>query len=195
VLAALPVVLSVAARLVTWPGKSLAVPSAALLAGLVLLFIGGQALRERLAGHGRSSVGGPGIVPAGVAAFSRASTLWVSSYWAHPSALARFPAAEVAWMVVCPVALACVAGGAAALVRRTELSRRAARFEARLGSAACLVMAVFLAGCCPWVLVAGTARGLFHAGVIDAAALAVMTAALAAACQAAAHARHGLARR
>jgi hypothetical protein len=116
-------------------------------------------------------------VPGGVAAFAWAATLSVTSYWAHPAALASFPTGEMAWMVVSPVALACVAGGVAVLFRRVDLSPRVLRFEAWLGRAACFVMAVFLAAA--WLWMSDGDRGLFHPGIIDVAGLAVMTAALA----------------
>jgi hypothetical protein len=129
---------------------------------------------------------------AGLAAFSWASTLSVSSFWAHPAALAAFPPAELAWMALSPLAVACVVAGAATAVRRTELSPGVLHFEARVGAAACVTMAVFLGGCCAWI--AGRAPGpgnLFHPGVIDVAGAAVMTVALAVARQAARQARTG----
>ena len=129
---------------------------------------------------------------AGLAAFSWASTLSVSSFWAHPAALAAFPPAELAWMALSPLAVACVVAGAATAVRRTELSPGVLDFEARVGAAACITMAVFLGGCCAWI--AGRAPGpgnLFHPGVIDVAGVAVMTVALAVARQAARQARTG----
>ena len=107
-------------------------------------------------GNGWPGTGGhpwarQGLVPGGVAAFSWASTLSVSSFWAHPAALAAFPGAELAWMAVSPLAGACVVVGAATAVRRTELSPGVLGFETRLGIAACITMAVFVAGCCAWI--------------------------------------------
>ena len=146
-------------------------------------------------GNGWPGTGGyhPGarqvLVPGGVAAFSWASTLSVSSFWAHPAALAAFPAAELAWMAVSPLAVACVVVGAATTVRRTQLSPRVLRFAIRLGYAACITMAVFLGGCCAWMRsITGRAPGpgsLFHPGAIDVAGAVVMAAALAVARQAA----------
>jgi len=95
------------------------------------------------------------------------------AYWAHPGALAAFPAAELAWMAVSPIALACAVAAAATLVRRTEFSPRLLAFEARLGTVACAVMAVFLAGCSCWVATGGQ-RSLFHAGLIDVAGVTMM---------------------
>jgi hypothetical protein len=188
-LASGPVIVSVVSRMARRQSKGLNVPSVVFLTGLVTLVIGGRHF-----GNGWPGTGGPhhGLVPAGVAAFSWASTLWVSSYWAHPAALAAFPAAELAWMAVSPLVLACVVGAAALLVRRSEFSPRNLLLLTRLATAACLAMAVFLFGCLPWVLGGGTGAGnLFHAGAIDAVALAVMTIALGIARRAAAQARLG----
>ena len=62
-----------------------------------------MAVGGRHFGNGWPGTGGhpwahPGPVPGGVAAFCWASTLAVSSFWAHPAALAAFPAAELAGM-------------------------------------------------------------------------------------------------
>lgn len=155
----------------------------------VIMFVG-----ARHFGNGWPGTGGhrPGLVPGGIAAFSWASTLSVSSYWAHPGALGRFPAAELAWMAASPLALAGLAGGAATLVRRTGLPARVLDFETRIGTAACAAMAVFLGGCCVW-LVAREPGNLFHAGAIDAAGAVVMTIALLAAWHAARTARQATA--
>jgi hypothetical protein len=147
-----------------------------------------------------------------VAAFSWASTLSVSSFWAHPAALAAFPAAELAWMALSPLAVAATVTGAAAVVRRAGqapdvLSPRVLRFETWLGRAACAAMAVFFAGACAWVapllgvggagflgvgsLGAGGAGSLFRPGAIDVAGLVVLILALAVARQAAGQARVG----
>ena len=183
-LAALPVAWSVLARR---ESRGLLGPTLLLAAGLAVVVVGGRHF-----GNGWPGTGGyhPGarqaLVPGGVAAFSWASTLSVSSFWAHPAALAAFPAAELAWMTVSPLAVACLVAGAAATVRRTQLSPRVLRFAIRLGYAACITMTVFLGGCCVWIT--GRAPGpgsLFHPGAIDVAGAVVMAAALAVARQAA----------
>ncbi len=129
-----------------------------------------------------------------MAAFSWASTLSVSSFWAHPAALAAFPAAELAWMTISPLAVAAAVTGAATAVRRAGqspgvLSPPVLRFETWLGRAACAAMAVFVAGACAWVT--ARAPGLFRPGAIDLAGLAVLTVALGVARQAAGQARAG----
>jgi hypothetical protein len=49
--------------------------------------------------------------------------------------LAAFPAAELTWMALSPIALASLVAGAATAVRRAELSPALLRFEGRLGIA------------------------------------------------------------
>jgi hypothetical protein len=121
-----------------------------------------------------------------VAAFCWACTLSVSSFWAHPAALAAFPASELSWMALSPVALASLVAGVATTVRRAELSPALLRFEGRLGIAACVTMAVFLGAGCAWLAGRTTPPGSpFRPGAIDVAGLAVMALALGVACQAA----------
>jgi hypothetical protein len=209
VLAVLPVAWRVAAA--RPPG--LRGPSALFLAGLAVLVIGGRHFGNGWPGTGGHPWAYQGLVPGGVAAFSWASTLSVSSFWAHPAALAAFPTAELAWMALSPLAVAAAVTGAAAVVRRgglapDVLSPRVLRFETWLGRLACAAMAVFLAGTCAWVapllgvggagspgvggvgsLGAGGAGSLFRPGAIDVAGLVVLTLALAVARQAAGQAR------
>lgn len=90
-------------------------------------------------------------MPGGVAAFAWSSTLWVSSYWAHPAALASFPAAEVAWMVISPAAAACLVVGIAQLVRRMPCGAAVRRAQRWLGTAAATCMVVFLSAAACWV--------------------------------------------
>ena len=184
-LAGLPVARAVAVRIVRGGARDLLGPSALFLAGLVVVFAGGRHFGNGWPGTGGHPWAHPGPVPGGVAAFCWASTLSVSSFWAHPAALAAFPPAELTWMALSPLALACLVTGAAAAVRRTELSPAALRFEARLARAACVIMAVFLAAGCAWIADRSPRPGdLFHPGVIDVAGLAGMALALAVGCQA-----------
>ena len=195
-LAALPVAWSVVTRLARGRPPGLLGPSLLVLAGLAIVVAGGRHFGNGWPGTGGHPWAGQGLVPGGVAAFSWASTLSVSSFWAHPAALAAFPAAELAWMALSPLAVASVVAGAATVIRRTELSPGILDFEIRLGGAACVTMVVFLGGCCAWVADRVPGPGnLFHAGAIDLAGVAVMIAALGvarqAARQAARHARAG----
>ena len=187
VLAALPALCAVAVTTARQRRGQQIVPAAVLTVAITVLFVGGRHF-----GNGWPGTGGHrGLVPAGLAAFEWATSLFVNAYWAHPSALAAFPGAELAWMAVSPLALACAVIAAATLLRRTELSPRLLAFEARLGMVACAAMAVFLAGCACWVATGGQ-RSVFDAGLIDVAGVAVMALALAIAQQAARTARLGL---
>lgn len=120
------------------------------------------------------------LVPGGLAAFSWASTLSVSSFWAHPALLARFPAAELAWMAASPVAgIVLVAAGATA-VRRLELPPGLVRYLSRVACAASAAAALFLAGAAVWLLGDGGGEaGLFRPGLVDGAELLIMGLALA----------------
>jgi hypothetical protein len=195
VAAAAPVLWSAGSGLVRGQHPGLLRPAALVLACAVIMFVGGRHFGNGWPGTGGHPWARQGLVPGGVAAFSWASTLSVSSYWAHPGALASFPAAELAWMTLSPLAVVGLTAGAGALVHRAELSPRILDVETRLGTAACAVMAVFLCGCCAWILGGGPGPGnLFHAGAIDAAGAVVMTIAFVAARKAARTARLGLAR-
>ena len=198
VLAALPVLAAVGARIARRrAGGRLLRPSAVLVVASAIVFAGGRHFENGWPGTG----GHGGLVPGGVAAFEWATSLSVSSYWAHPGALGAFPAPEVAWMAVCPLAQAAAVISAAIVVRRAALSARVLAFETRLAAAACTVMIVLLAGCSCWVATGGQPAGaqrsggqpsLFHAGLIDVAGIAVLALALAIAVQAARTAMRGL---
>ena len=147
---------------------------------LLVLIIGGRHMANGWPGTGGHPWPQRGLVPGGVAAFGWAMTLSVTSYWAHPAALLAFPAAELAWMVISPAALAGLATGLARLVRRLDLPLWLLRYQARLGQLAAAGMAVFLAAAASWVLAGQHTPGpLFRPGAIDVAALAAMTLALA----------------
>jgi len=193
--ATIPVLWSAGSRIACGRRHSLLGPAALVVACAVIIFAGGRHFGNGWPGTGGHPWARQGLVPGGVAAFSWASTLSVSSYWAHPGALVGFPVAELAWMALSPLAMVGLAGGAAALVRRTELSARVLAFEARLGAAVCAVMAVFLGGCGAWIIGGGPGPGnLFRPGAIDAAGAVVMTIAFVAARQAARTARLGAVR-
>jgi hypothetical protein len=115
------------------------------------------------------------MVPGGVAAYAWASTLFVTTYWLHPVALARFPAGEVAWMLVSPIAVGALIVGATRVVRRVDLSARVVRYERRLGLLAAVTTAIFFTGAALWVVDGGPGpRNLFHIGSIDVVELAAL---------------------
>lgn len=168
VLAGLPVVWTLMARVARRRSKGLVGPATLLIGSAVILFVGGRHFANGWPGTGGHPWAHQGLVPGGLAAFSWASTLSVSSYWAHPSALARFPSTELAWMALSPLALGCLVLGAAKLVRRLDFPAPVLLFEIRLATAASIVMGVFLVGCCLWIVDGGPGpRNLFHAGAID----------------------------
>jgi hypothetical protein len=186
--ATIPVIVTVAARLVAGAGRRLVLPVAVFAVAVAVLFTGGRQFENGWVGTG----GHDGLIPGGVAAFEWATSLWVSAYWAHPGALAAFPLAERAWMLVTPFALAAVALAAATLVRRAGLSARVLAFEARLATAACAVTGVFLVGVACWVATGSEGAPLFHPGLIDVAATGALALALAAAVKAAGTASRSL---
>jgi hypothetical protein len=195
-LAALPVLATVGGRLARRQAAGLVLPSAALAAAAAIVIAGGRHFENGWPGTG----GHGGLIPGGVAAFEWATSLSVSSYWAHPGALGAFPPAEVAWMAVCPLAQAVAVASAAVLVRRARLSPRVLAFETRLAAAACAVLLMLLIGCASWVATGGRLAGgsgggqpaLFHAGLIDVAGVAVLALGVAVGVQAARTARRGL---
>jgi hypothetical protein len=188
---ALLAVFGVAWRVIRLRPPSLRGPSALFAAGLAVVVVGGRHFENGWPGTGGHHLS---VVPSGVAAFSWASTMSVSSFWAHPAVLAVLPRAELAWMALSPLAVAAAVAGAVTAVRRAGrspgvLSPAVLRFEARLGRAACVAMAVFLGGACAWVT-AWIPRP-FHPGAIDVAGLVILTLALAVARQAASQAGAG----
>jgi hypothetical protein len=134
------------------------------------------------------------LVPGGIAAFGWASTLSVSTFWAHPALLGILPGAELAWMVVSPFAVLGLVAGLVALLRRLAMPGWLLTYLAWLALAASAVAAVFLAGAASWVLGNGSGQAeLFRPGLINGAELAIMALALTVALRAAIGIWHGLA--
>jgi hypothetical protein len=190
-LAAAPVLYFLARSLTRRRIGELARPAALTVLAATVLAVGSHQVENGWPGTGGGAAAvHPGLVPAGVAAFGWAATLWVSSYWAHPHALASFPAGQLAWMALCPLAWLCLAAGGTWLVRRLRLSARLLGFEARLAGVAAVAMAVLVVGAACWVFGASPGpAGLFHAGTVDVAATAVMLLAAAIGARAAASAQ------
>lgn len=177
-LAAVPVAGTLAGRIISRQARGLVRPTLLFVVGAGLLIAGSRHFGNGWPGTGGHHWAHQGLVPGGVAAFGWASTLSISSYWAHPGALLAFPAGEVAWMIVSPLAIVSMAVGATKIVRRLALSPAVLRYEGLLGRAAGGAMAVFLIGSCSWIVDGGPGpRNLFHAGAIDFVGLAVMAAA------------------
>lgn len=175
-LAILPGVWAAGRAFLATPTRRSATRVALTVTGAGVLVAGGTHF-----GHGWPGTGGHpwpdrGLVPAPVARFTWATTLWVTSYWVHPESLRSFPAAEIIWMVVSPAALVTMLVGAAGVARSVPLSPRLVGYEACLAGLATATMAVFLAGAGSWVVAADPGpRGLFSVGAIDVLGLAVMT--------------------
>ena len=179
VLAAAPVAWTAVAAAVHGGGRQFRWPAAFMTAGLVVLVIGGRHFQNGWPGTGGHLLAHHGLVPAGVAAFAWASTMWITSYWVHPAALAAFPAAQLGWMLLSPAATGFAITGAVQLLRRVRLSPRAFGYQTWVANLAWTGLAVFLGGALCW-LVSGRAgsAGLFRAGAIDRAAFAVLVAAV-----------------
>ena len=175
VLGAIPLSWHVLRRVARHRAEGLVRPSLLFLAGTGVLFVGARHFGNGWPGTGGHPWAHQGLVPRGVAAFTWASTLSISSYWAHPGSLYAFPAAEIVWMVVSPVAIGCLVIGATKTLRRLDLSPRLARYEAMLGRFATFGMILFLAGATSWVVQGGAGpKDLFHTGAIDGAGLLIM---------------------
>ncbi len=174
-LAACTVIWAAATMCVRGKGRRLLWPGALVVIGASTLIIGGRHFENGWPGTGGHLLLVHGGVPGGIAAFGWATTLWITSYWAHPSMLAAFPAAEVAWMVLCPAAGCCLVASSAALLRRLELSRRALGCQTWLSRMAAVSMVVFFCGALCWLAAAsGGPRSLFHVGAIDQAGAAIL---------------------
>jgi hypothetical protein len=148
VLAALPVLATVARRIAGGQRAGLLGPAAVLVAAFTALFIGGRHLENNWLGTG----GHHALIPSGLAAFIWASTLFVSSYWFHPAMFAALPLDQRVWMAASPIVLTAAVASAALLVRRAKIAPRVARFEARLGLLACVAMAVLVGGDGVWIM-------------------------------------------
>jgi hypothetical protein len=188
--AAAPVIWTVLRALAHRTAPGLGRPVLLVAVGLVVVVVGSRHFGNGWPGTGGHPWTDQGLVPGGVAAFSWASTLSVTSYWAHPTALSAFPFSEVAWMVGSPVAMVMVVVGSTKVVRRTHLTPRVLRAEMVLGRLAAAAMALFVLATGVWMLNAGPGRrGLFASGAIDRVALIAMVACLLVAIQSLCRAR------
>jgi hypothetical protein len=176
VLTAIPVASAVLIRLLRGDRRRLGVPALASLGAAVLLYLGCRHFGAHWPGTGGHPWAGRSLVPAWAARLAWAGTAWITSYWAHPKALQAFPAREIAWMVISPLAWLTLCGSVITTVRRVDLTPRLQYWTVVMATVAVGSMAVFLAGAVMWVL-AGTVgpRNLFAVGTIDIALTAVMT--------------------
>ena len=157
-------------------GRTLLGPAALAAVSATVLFIGGRHFANAWPGTGGHLLTTQGLVPAGVAAFCWSVTMWITSYWAHPAMLAAFPATQIAWMTMAPLAAVGLMTGLARLIRRVERSPRALSFETWLSRVAGAGTLLFLGGVARWMSAAEAGpRPAFHVGAIDLAGLAVLT--------------------
>jgi hypothetical protein len=177
-LAAAPIAAAAAAAMFRGHGRELGWPAAMIVAGALVLVVGGRHFQNGWPGTGGHLLVHQDLVPAGVAAFGWAATMWITSYWAHPAVLAAFPAAQLAWMVLSPAAAGCLVTGTVRLLRRIELSPRAFRCEIWVASLALAALAAYLCGALCWLATqdGGTAP-LVHVGAVDRAGMTVLAAA------------------
>lgn len=167
--------------------RPLLAPAALIVAGAAMLVLGSSHFAPGWPGTGGHDWAYHDLAHPGAGALGWAATRGVTSYWAHPSALASFPLAEVAWMALSPVAVVYIILGAVKAIRRLDLSPRAWLYEACLARAGAAVMSVFLVGAACWVLADGAPgpTGIYQVGMIDVVALVIMGVAWVAAFQAA----------
>ena len=185
-LAAAPVARAVVLAVARKKARALRLPACLMAAGTGVLVIGGRHFQNGWPGTGGHLLPHQGLVPGGLAAFGWAATMWVTSYWAHPGALAAFPAGQLAWMVVSPAATGCLVAGAVLLVRRLPLTARTLRYQARVAAAGGAGVLLLAAGTLSWLSGAGNAPlPLFRPGIIGQASLAVLALAAAAGMRAA----------
>jgi hypothetical protein len=174
-LASIPLAVVIVGRTARRRAPGLVRPALLFLTGSAFLIVGARHFANGWPGTGGHHWAHQGLVPGGAAAFLWASTLSISSYWVHPGALLAFPAPEVAWMVISPLAMVCIVTGASKIVRRLDTSARLLQYERRLGRLAAYATGVFMVGSCCWIVDGGPGpRDLFHAGAIDVAALIAM---------------------
>jgi hypothetical protein len=182
--AAAPVVWTVLRAFWRREARGLGRPMLLITVGLGIVVAGSRHFGNGWPGTGGHPWAHQGLVPGGVAAFSWASTLSITSYWVHPTALSAFPPTEVAWMIGSPVAMVMMVAGSAQTVRRAHLSARVLHAEMVLGRVAAAAMALFVLATVVWMLNGGPGhRSLFTTGAIDRVALVAMVACLVVAIQ------------
>jgi hypothetical protein len=141
----------------------------------VVLYVGCAHFAPHWPGTAGHADRGEQLVPVSVARLGWAATLWISSYWAHPGALGKFPPSEIAWMLISPVAWLVLFIAGAAVLQRLAPPPGLQRAAVRLFSGAVAMMVLFLAGAVAW---AGSKnpgpRNLFAGGTIDLVMIAVL---------------------
>jgi hypothetical protein len=183
--AAAPVVWHAVVAVIRLRDRRLAWPAIVAACCAIMLATGARHFENGWPGTGGTGAE-HGLVPGGLAAFGWASTLSLSSFWAHPAMLSRFPVSVLAWMVLSPLAGIGLVAGLAVLLRRLVLPVRTARYLARVASVSSLAAGLFLAGAASWVLVLrpGQSAVAFRPGMVDDGELMLMALTLAVAVRA-----------
>jgi hypothetical protein len=155
--------------------RSLSLPAGVATLAVGVLIAGSLHFGRGWPGTGGHVWHGREPIPAPVGRFCWAATLWVTSYWAHPAALALFPPGQLVWMVLGPVAAVVAVAGFWRAVAALAPGERLLAYEARLGVIAAIAMTVFAGGAASWI-VSGTAgpAHLFAVGAIDVVAVLLM---------------------
>lgn len=91
------------------------------------------------------------VVPGGVGAFSWAATMSVTSYWLHLHELVAFPASELAWMVISPLAVLTAITGGALAVARSSTTPHILAWDRRLIKGVQWSMVAFALGAVTWL--------------------------------------------
>jgi hypothetical protein len=159
-------------------GRTMFGPAGLVLAGTGVLFFGARHFQNGWPGTGGHLLVHQGLIPAGLAAFCWAATMWITSYLGHPAALATFPATQLAWMGLSAIASAAVVAGLARFLRRTDRSPAELRYGTWLGLAASAGMLLFIAGAVRWLISPGGGVPAFHVGSVDLAAMTLLVLAL-----------------
>jgi hypothetical protein len=140
--------------------------------GTTVIFIGGRHFANAWPGTGGHLLAHQALIPAWLAAFCWAATMWITSYLAHPGALAAFPVGQLAWMAACPAAIGALITGAARLLRGVGQSPGALRYEKWLAGIAGAGLLLLTGGALSWLLSPGAGViPAFHVGLIDKATM------------------------
>jgi hypothetical protein len=174
--ACVPIAWTLVRSMVRDRGRALVVPASLALTSALALLDGCRHFAGSWPGTGGHDWGHHAVVPAGLASFGWAATRGISSYWAHPTALASFPVSEVGWMLLSPIALASLVASSARIMQRLQLPPRVLRYEISVAIVAVVLSLVFFVGAGVWVIDNGPPgpTGIYRVGMIDVAGLACM---------------------
>lgn len=140
----------------------------ALFVSVSVLVVAGRHFANSWPGTGGTHGHPWSLLPAGVSAFIWACTRWISSYWAHPASLASFPAGQLAWMVLSPIALGWTILKGLRLVQHRAISAAGLRTEGRLSLLAVAGIVLVALGGLSWAAGGHSGpHGLFRAGALD----------------------------